>query len=121
MNKIKMIADVSNKISELEVAIEKGKGEEKAVGRLKRQVRPLYVIRELLSLIDTDDIKLTTQKDFTQLIECSKGRTTYEFEEGQTIMQLLAIYPNLTMDKLNTKLDKIGLKLDLATGVVVKK
>lgn len=121
MKKYEMIAVLDSKIMQLEVAIENGKGEEKSVGRLKRQVRPLYVIKALVEMLDTEDVNLgAVQKYFNQLIECSKGHTKYEFEEGMTVNELLATYSNLSFVKMNEKLEKAGLKLDLAKGVIVK-
>lgn len=121
MKKYEMIAALDSKIMQLEVAIKKGKDDEKSVGRLKRQVRPLYVIKTLVEIIDNEEIIMgACQKDFNQLIECSKGHTKYEFEEGMTVNELLATYSNLSFAKMNEKLEKAGLKLDLAKGVVVK-
>lgn len=117
MNKNEMIEALNGKIAELEDSIAAGKAEEKLVGRFKRQVRPLYVIRELIAMLDSDDIRLATQKDFTQLIECSKGVKRYDLRDGMSLADVLKYNPNLSMKKL----EKHGFVVDYAKGIIVKR
>lgn len=117
MNKNEMISQLNGKIAELEASIANGKSEEKMVGRFKRQVRPLYVIRDLLTYIDLEDINLSTSKEFTQLIECSKGVKKYALEDGMKLTDVLRFNPNISMKKIEEK----GFKIDYASGVIIKK
>lgn len=118
MNKIEMLKQLEDKIAELELAIERGKSEDKLTGRLKRQVRPLYVIKCLVEGYPSDEIIMgATAECFTQLIDGAKGRTSYELEDGMSLANVMQNYPNLSVNKLEKK----GFTIDYSKGIIVKK
>lgn len=118
MNKVEMLKQLEGKIAELELAIEKGKSEDKLTGRLKRQVRPLYIIKCLVEGYPSDEIFLGTISEyFTQLIDGAKGRTSYELEDGMSLASVMQNYPNLSVNKLEKK----GFTIDYSKGIIVKK
>ena len=115
MYKEEMLEQLEGKIAELETLIETNKTEEKTTGRYRRQVRPLYVIKELLSMIDSYEI--TLESDFESIIEGAKSRSRYELSDGMTLAEVMQKYPNISV----AKLEKKGFTVDYAKGVIRSK
>lgn len=89
-----------------------------------RERRVLNLITSLLQQCG-DDVKLseTDMDTFTLITTLASERTvsTFEAKVGESFMDLVKRYPKRTMDKIETSLDKIGLRIDPATGKVVEK
>lgn len=115
MYKEEMLEQLEGKIAELETLIQTNEAEDKTTGRYRRQVRPLYVIKELLSMIDSDEI--TLESDFAALIEGVKSRSRYELEDGMTLAEVMQRYTNMSV----AKLEKKGFSVDYAKGVIRSK
>lgn len=88
-----------------------------------RERRVLHLIKTLVAAAG-DDVKLEgDDMDTFVLITtlASERKTTkYEFNEGDNIFELMQKYENLSRKDMEQKLEKLGLKMDFAAGIIVK-
>lgn len=88
-----------------------------------RERRVLHLIGSLLKAVG-DDVKLSPedQDTFTLITTLATERklTKYEFHEGDNIFELMQKYENLSRKDMEQKLEKLGLKMDFAKGIIVR-
>lgn len=88
--------------------------------------RERRVLRLIGSLIEAagDEVQLSPEDadTFALITTLSTERklTKYEFHEGDNIFELMQKYENLSRKDMEQKLEKIGLKMDFAAGIIVK-
>lgn len=89
---------------------------------LKRERKVLHLIRSLIEA--NPDVKLTQedQETFVSITTLASERalTKYVFKEGDDLLDLMEKYPNLSRKDMDTKLEKLGLKIDFGTKKVIK-
>lgn len=89
---------------------------------LKRERKVLHLIRSLIEA--NPDVKLTQedQETFVSITTLASERTVtkYVFNEGDDLLDLMEKYPNLSRKDMDTKLEKLGLKIDFGTKKVIK-
>ena len=89
---------------------------------LKRERKVLHLIKSLIEA--NPDVTLTQddQETFVSITTLASERvlTKYVFNEGDELLDLMEKYPNLSRKDMETKLDKLGLKIDFTTKKVVK-
>lgn len=91
-----------------------------------RERRVLHLIKSLLILAGDDDdlVELSPedQDTFVLITTLATERkvTKYEFHEGDNIFELMQKYENLSRKDMEQKLEKLGLKMDFAKGIIVK-
>lgn len=89
---------------------------------LKRERKVLHLIRSLIEA--NPDVKLTQedQETFVSITTLASERTLtkYVFNEGDDLLDLMEKYPNLSRKDMDTKLEKLGLKIDFGTKKVIK-
>lgn len=89
----------------------------------KRERRVLHLIK---SLVETtgDSVKLSTEDmdTFVLLTTLAEERVTtkYVFHEGDSILEIMTKYQNLSRKDLEKRLEKLGLALDFTSGKIVK-
>lgn len=88
-----------------------------------RERRVLHLIGSLIKVAG-EDVKLSPedQETFVLITTLATERklTKYEFHEGDNLLDVLEKYPNLNRKQLQEKVEKLGLKLDFAAGMIVK-
>ena len=90
---------------------------------LKRERKVLHLIKSLLAANPDVKLEQDDQETFVSITTLASERTTtkYVFQEGDDLLALMEKYPNLSRKDLDTKLEKLGLKIDYAkTKKVVK-
>lgn len=89
---------------------------------LKRERKVLHLIRSLIEA--NPDVKLAQedQETFVSITTLASERavTKYVFKEGDDLLDLMEKYPNLSRKDMDTKLEKLGLKIDFGTKKVIK-
>ena len=89
---------------------------------LKRERKVLHLIRSLIEA--NPDVKLAQedQETFVSITTLASERTVtkYVFNEGDDLLDLMERYPNLSRKDMDTKLEKLGLKIDFSTKKVIK-
>lgn len=89
---------------------------------LKRERKVLHLIRSLIEA--NPDVKLAQedQETFVSITTLASERavTKYVFKEGDDLLDLMEKYPNLSRKDMDTKLEKLGLKIDFGTKKVTK-
>lgn len=89
---------------------------------LKRERKVLHLIRSLIEA--NPDVKLAQedQETFVSITTLASERTVtkYVFKEGDDLLDLMEKYPNLSRKDMDTKLEKLGLKIDFGTKKVIK-
>lgn len=89
---------------------------------MKRERRVLALIKSLLEA--NPDVKLgqEDQETFVLVTTLASERsvTKYQFNEGDSIFELMSKYENLSRKDMEAKVAKLGLKLDFTTGKIVK-
>lgn len=89
---------------------------------LKRERKVLHLIRSLIEA--NPDVKLAQedQETFVSITTLASERTVtkYVFSEGDDLLDLMEKYPNLSRKDMDTKLEKLGLKIDFGTKKVIK-
>lgn len=89
---------------------------------MKRERRVLSLIKSLLEA--NPDVKLSQedQETFVLVTTLASERsvTKYQFDEGDSIFELMSKYENLSRKDMEAKVAKLGLKLDFTTGKIVK-
>ena len=89
---------------------------------MKRERRVLALVKNLIAA--NPDVKLsdTDQETFVLITTLASERsvTKYQFNEGDSIYDIMTKYENLSRKDLDKKLEKLGLKADFAAGKVVK-
>ena len=89
---------------------------------LKRERKVLHLIRSLIEA--NPDVKLAQedQETFVSITTLASERTLtkYVFNEGDNLLDLMEKYPNLSRKDMDTKLEKLGLKIDFGTKKVIK-
>lgn len=89
---------------------------------LKRERKVLHLIRSLIEA--NPDVKLAQedQETFVSITTLASERavTKYVFKEGDDLLGLMEKYPNLSRKDMDTKLEKLGLKIDFGTKKVIK-
>ena len=89
---------------------------------LKRERKVLHLIRSLIEA--NPDVKLAQedQETFVSITTLASERTVtkYVFNEGDDLLDLMEKYPNLSRKDMDTKLEKLGLKIDFGTKKVIK-
>lgn len=89
---------------------------------LKRERKVLHLIRSLIEA--NPDVKLAQedQETFVSITTLASERavTKYIFKEGDDLLDLMEKYPNLSRKDMDTKLEKLGLKIDFGTKKVIK-
>lgn len=89
---------------------------------MKRERRVLALVKNLIAA--NPDVKLsdTDQETFVLITTLASERsvTKYQFNEGDSIYDIMTKYENLSRKDLDKKLEKLGLKADFAKGIVVK-
>lgn len=83
---------------------------------MKRERRVLALVKALITA--NPDIKLSTydQETFVLITTLASERTTtkYQFAVGDSLLDIMTKYENLSRKDLDTKLEKLGLKMDYA-------
>ena len=90
---------------------------------MKRERRVLHLIRSLIAA--NPDITLSPEdsETFALITTLASERTTtkYQFAVGDSLLDIMCRYENLSRKDLDTKLEKLGLKMDYdGTKKVVK-
>lgn len=89
---------------------------------LKRERKVLHLIRSLIEA--NPDVKLAQedQETFVSITTLASERTLtkYVFSEGDDLLDLMEKYPNLSRKDMDTKLEKLSLKIDFGTKKVIK-
>lgn len=90
---------------------------------LKRERKVLHLIRSLIEA--NPDVKLSPedQETFVSITTLASERvlTKYVFNVGDNLLDIMAKYENLSRKDLDTKLEKLGLKMDyVGTKKVIK-
>ena len=89
---------------------------------LKRERKVLHLIRSLIEA--NPDVKLAQedQETFVSITTLASERTVtkYVFKDGDDLLDLMEKYPNLSRKDMDTKLEKLGLKIDFGTKKVIK-
>lgn len=132
MKKTQAIQLVAGKIDDLKSVIASLKTNE-AISKNTRgtqlyaRSRERRVLNLITSLIQQcgDEVKLseTDLDTFTLITTLASERTvsTFEAKVGESFMDLVKRYPKRTMDKIESSLDKIGLRINPTTGLVEAK
>ena len=92
------------------------------VYHMTREKRVLKLIRALIAANPEVTLKPDESETFALITTLASERTTtkYVFAEGDSIYELMTKYENLSRKDLDTKLEKLGLKADFASGKIVK-
>lgn len=88
----------------------------------KRERRVLQLVKSLVAA--NPDVKLSHEDMDTFVLITSlaseHSATKYVFHEGDNIFELMQKYENLSRKDMEQKLEKLGLKMDFASGTIVK-
>lgn len=89
---------------------------------LKRERKVLHLIKSLLAANPDVKLEQDDQETFVSITTLASERVTtkYVFNEGDDLLGLMEKYPNLSRKDMETKLEKLGLKIDFTTKKVVK-
>lgn len=89
---------------------------------LKRERKVLHLIKSLLAANPDVKLEQDDQETFVSITTLASERVTtkYVFNEGDELLDLMERYPNLSRKDMETKLEKLGLKIDFTTKKVVK-
>ena len=89
---------------------------------LKRERKVLRLIKSLLTA--NPDVTLSTEDQETFVLVTTlateRAVTKYVFKEGDDIFELMTKYENLSRKDMEAKVAKLGLKMDFASGKIVK-
>ena len=89
---------------------------------MKRERRVLALVKNLIAA--NPDVKLsdTDQETFVLITTLASERsvTKYQFNEGDSIYDIMTKYENLSRKDLDKKLEKLGLKADFESGKIIK-
>lgn len=81
---------------------------------MKRERRILHLIESLIKA--NPDVKLSTEDQETFVLVTSlyaeRQTTKYQFAVGDHLLDIMTKYENLSRKDLDTKLEKLGLKMD---------
>ena len=92
---------------------------------LRRDLRIASLLAEMALAISAEEISITEEAliGFNQLCFPADGGSRVVVQEGDSILLLMEEYSEVKdlLSKLNKAADKIGCRLDFATGKVVKK
>ena len=92
---------------------------------LRREQRITTLLKEVVSSSKDDEIKLSDEAllGFNQLCFVGENTTKVEVEEGDSILELMSEYEDIRdlKKKLDKAAEKIGCRLNFATGLVEKK
>ena len=90
---------------------------------MKRERRVLALVKNLIAA--NPDIKLSQddQETFVLITTLASERTVskYVFNEGDSLLDIMEKYENLSRKDLDKKLEKLGLKMDYAGSKTVVK
>ncbi len=88
---------------------------------MKRERSILHLIRSLIEA--NPDVALSTEdvETFVKITTLATERATtrYQFAVGDNLLDIMEKYENLSRKDLDTKLEKLGLKMDYTTKKVV--
>jgi hypothetical protein len=89
---------------------------------LKRERRVLRLIKSLLAANPDVTLSSEDQETFVLVTTLATERavTKYVFKEGDDIFELMTKYENLSRKDMEAKVAKLGLKMDFASGKIVK-
>lgn len=89
---------------------------------MKRERRVLNLIKNLIALNPDAKLSPDDQETFVLITTLASERavTKYQFNEGDSIFELMQKYENLSRKDMEAKVAKLGLKMDFATGKIVK-
>ena len=92
---------------------------------LRRDLRIVTLLAEVTKTISAEEMMLTEEAlmGFNQLCFPSDGGSKVTVQEGDSILLLMEKFADTRdlLSKLNKAADRIGCRLDFATGKVVKK
>lgn len=90
---------------------------------LKREQKILHLIHSMIKL--NPDMKLSDEdiETFVSLttLQSERSTTKYLFSVGDNLLDIMDKYENLSRKDLDSKLDKLGLKMNYTTHLVEKK
>jgi len=118
--------DLRNKIIKLQARNDVSKSTKSTQRHhLRREQRITTLLKEVVSSSKDDEIKLSDEAliGFNQLCFVGESITRIEVEEGDSILELMSEYEDIRdlKKKLDKAAEKIGCKLNFATGLVEKK
>lgn len=89
---------------------------------MKRERRVLNLIKHLIAANPDLQLSQEDQETFVLITTLSEERKTtkYQFNEGDNIFELMQKYENLSRKDMEAKVQKLGLKMDFAKGIIVK-
>lgn len=89
---------------------------------LKRERRVLRLIKSLLAANPDVTLSSEDQETFVLVTTLATERavTKYVFKEGDDIFELMTKYENLSRKDMEAKVAKLGLKMDFASGKIIK-
>lgn len=89
---------------------------------LKRERKVLHLIKALIEANPDVQLAQEDQETFVSITTLASERVTtkYIFNEGDNLLDLMEKYPNLSRKDMETKLEKLGLKIDFATKKIAK-
>lgn len=89
---------------------------------MKRERRVLALIKNLIAANPDLQLSPEDQETFVLITTLASERTTtkYQFNEGDSIYDIMTKYENLSRKDLDKKLEKLGLKADFASGKIIK-
>lgn len=89
---------------------------------LKRERKVLHLIKALIEANPDVALAQEDQETFVSITTLASERVTtkYIFNEGDDLLDLMEKYPNLSRKDMETKLEKLGLKIDFGTKKVVR-
>ena len=90
---------------------------------LKREQKILHLIHSMIKL--NPDMKLPDEDNETFIslttLQSERSTTKYQFSVGDNLLDIMDKYENLSRKDLDSKLDKLGLKMNYTTHLVEKK
>lgn len=89
---------------------------------LKRERKVLHLIKSLIEANPDVTLAQDDQETFVSITTLASERVTtkYVFNESDELLDLMEKYPNLSRKDMETKLEKLGLKIDFTTKKVIK-
>ena len=89
---------------------------------MKRERRVLALIKHLIAANPNLQLSPEDQETFVLITTLSEERKTtkYVFNEGDSIFELMTKYENLSRKDMEAKVAKLGLKMDFASGKIIK-
>ena len=90
---------------------------------MKRERRVLALVKSLVAANPDLTLSLEDQETFVLITTLASERTNtkYVFNVGDSLLDIMTKYENLSRKDLDTKLEKLGLKMDYATTKKVVK